>query len=228
MKTVSKQTKTKRLCYLCAKPGADTKDHIPPRDIFPVQPTGQLITVPAHYDCNHSFHKEDELFRNLITVASTRTPEGYRAWKEQVIPSWQNNPGAKKDLQKRLTSVWIKDAVSGGLLRSPAMKQDVELVQRQIDRWTRGLFYHKFKEPMPPSWKVTGEKLNPPEVSLIPFLNELAKEGVHPMWVHVEPNVFSYAYIISEEGRHVGFAIFVFFNTEVYMGATGLDRIGLD
>lgn len=222
MKTVSEQRKTERVCYLCARPGADTKDHIPPRDIFPEKPTGQLITVPAHYNCNHCFHKEDELFRNLIAAASTRTPEGYRAWKEQVVPSWQDNPRAKKDLQKRLTSVWIKDAVSGGLLRSPAVKQDLELVQRQIDRWTRGLFYHKFKEPMPMNWKVKVDKLNPPEVSLVPFLNYLAKEGLRPKWVHVEPNVFSYTYITSEEGRDVGFAIFVFFNTEVYLGATGL------
>lgn len=228
MKILYKQRKMKRLCYLCAKPGADTKDHIPPRDIFPENPSGQLITVPAHYDCNHSFHKEDELFRNLIAVASTRTPEGYRAWKKQVVPSWQTNPGAKKELQKRLTSVWIKDAVSGGLLRSPAMKQDVGLVQRQIDRWTRGLFYHKFKEPMPSNWRVKGEKLHLPEISLIPFINDLTKQGIHPIWVHVEPNVFSYTYITSEEGRHLGFAIFVFFNTEVFLGLTGLEQLGLD
>jgi hypothetical protein len=214
--------KKKTLCYLCGKPGADTKDHIPPRDIFPEKPTGQLITVPAHYDCNHRFHKEDELFRNLITVASTRTPQGYHAWKEKVLPSWQKNPGAKRDLQKRLTSVWIKDLVSGGLLRSPAVKQDVELVQRQIDRWTRGLYYHKFKQPMPPDWTINVEKLNPPEASLIPSLNQLAREGIRPLWVHVEPNVFSYTYITSEEGTHLGFAIFVFFNTEVYLGSTGI------
>jgi hypothetical protein len=223
-----KPKKGKRLCYLCGKAGADTRDHIPPRDLFPEEPTGQLITVPAHYNCNHCFHKEDELFRNLIAVASTRTPEGYRAWREQVVPSWQANPGAKKDLQKRLTSVWIKDAVSGGLLLSPAMKQDVELVQRQIDRWMRGLFYHKFKEPMPPSWRIEGKKLNPPEISLIPFLNDLAKQGMHPIWVHVEPNVFSYTYITSDEGRHLGLAIFVFFNTEVFYGSTGLEPQRLD
>lgn len=228
MNTVSKQKKTKRLCYLCAKPGADTKDHIPPRDIFPENPSGQLITVPAHYDCNHSFHKEDEVFRNLITVASTRTPQGYRAWKEQVVPSWQKNPGAKRDLQKRLTSVWIKDAISGVFLRNPAVKVEVELAERQIDRWTRGLFYDKFKEPMPPNLKVKVDRLNPPEQSLIPFLEELAKERVQPIWVHVEPNVFTYTYLTTYESKHMGLAIFVFFNTEVYMGATGLDQIGLD
>ena len=217
-----KRKKTQKLCYLCGKPGADTVDHIPPKGIFPKKPAGRLITVPAHHLCNHGFHKDDELFRNLIIMASWRTLEGRKAWKEQVLPSWQKNPGAKRDLQKRLTHVWVKDKISEALIRAPGIKIEIPLVERQIDRWTRGLFYRRFKEPMPPDLKVHVEKLNLPEQSLVPFLTELAKQGVRPKWVDVEPNVFTYKYLITYESKYMGLAIFVFFDTEVYVGSTGI------
>lgn len=218
----NKPKKTKKLCYLCGRPGADTREHIPPRGIFPKKPSGKLIKVPAHYECNHKFHNDDELFRNLIIMSSWRTLEGQKAWKGQVVPSWQKNPGAKRELQKRFTAAWIKDNTSQALVRAPAVKMEIPLVERQIERWTKGLFYHKFGEPMPPDLPVKVDRLNPPEESLIPFLNYLREEGLRPIWVHVEPNIFSYTYITSEEDKHIGFAIFVFFNTEVYLGATGI------
>jgi hypothetical protein len=218
-----KRKKTEELCYLCGKPGVDTSEHIPPRGIFPKKPRGHLIKVPAHYECNHKYHKDDELFRNQIIVASWRTLEGQKAWKEQVVPSWQKNLGAKKELQKRLTDVWIKDKISGAFVPVKGIKIECSLVERQIDRWTRGLFYHKFREPMPPELKVQVDKLNPPEESLVPFVKELAKEGVRPKWVDVEPNVFTYTYLITYESKYVGLAIFVFFDTEVYVGSTGIE-----
>ena len=75
---------------------------------------------------------------------------------------------------------------------------------------------------MPLDLKVQVDKLKAPEESLVPFLNELAKEGVQPMWIHVEPNVFTYTYLTTYKSKHMGLAIFVFFNTEVYLGTTGV------
>lgn len=60
-------------------------------------------------------------------------------------------------------------------------------------------------------------KLQPPEISLPPLNDLMAKEGKRPNWVHVKPNVFSYFYGAGREDGRVGFAIFVFFNTEVYV-----------
>ena len=62
--------KHQKFCYLCEQPNPDTRDHIPPRGIFPKMPKGQLITVPAHEGCNNRFSRDDELFRNPIIAAS--------------------------------------------------------------------------------------------------------------------------------------------------------------
>ncbi len=219
----TKRKKAEKLCYLCGKLGADTSEHIPSRGIFPQMPTGRLIKVPAHYTCNHKFHQDDELFRNLIIAASTRTAEGKRAWKEQVVPSWQKNPGAREELRRRLIPVWLKDRISGALIRVKGIQIECSFVERQIDRWTRGLYYYRFKKPMPQDLKVEVDKLNPPEESIAPMISDLAQQGIRLKWIHVEPDVFSYAYPVAEESIHIGFALFVFFNTDVYLGSTGLE-----
>ena len=100
--------KKSKLCYLCGKPNSDTKDHVPPRGIFPATPKGQLLTVPAHKSCNGKYAEDDELLRNLVIAASGRTIEGERAWNEQVVPSWAENLGAKQKLQERMVVIWIK------------------------------------------------------------------------------------------------------------------------
>ena len=214
------RTKRQKLCYLCGKPNPNTREHIPPRGIFPKKPTGQLITVPAHETCNGKFKKDDELFRNLIISASYRTPEGREAWDQQVVSSWKKNPGAKNDLTNRLNPILIKDPISGIATKHHATMAEASLFQRQVGRFTRGLYYHRFHEPMPVDLKIKIEKLHPPEFS-IPPLNELfANRGFIMKWNHVEPNIFSYFYGVSKENIRKCFAIYVFFNTEVFMATT--------
>jgi len=208
--------------YLCGKPNADTRDHIPPRGIFPNNPNGQLLTVPAHRSCNEKYSDDDELLRNLIMAASHRTPKGKKAWDDQVVPSWKENPGAKQKLQERMMVVWVKDPISGILIEQKILAGDVSLFEREVDRWTRGLFYKKFNEPLSPSLPVHIEKLEYPEISIPPLNNLMIKNGVRPNWVHIELNIFSYFYAVANENRNVGTAVFVFFNTEVYMASTGV------
>ena len=57
---------------------------------------------------------------------------------------------------------------------------EVELFERQVDRWTRGLFYHRFKEPFPPDHKIEIIKSEPPEISIVGFNELFAKEGLIP------------------------------------------------
>lgn len=208
-----------RLCYLCGKEGADTKDHIPPRGIFPLKPKGQLMTVPAHRECNAKFQTDDELFRNIIIAASYRTPAGRTAWQEQVVNSWRSNPKAKNILKDLLFTLNIKDPLTNLKVPVDALRIDVKLVERQVTRWSRGLFYKRFRTPLSQSSEIVVNKLGPPEVSVIPLMREYAKYHMVPKWHEVEKNVFSYAFVTSTEAKDIGFAIFIFFNTEVYSAA---------
>lgn len=202
---------------MCGKPGANTRDHIPPRGIFPKYPIGQLITVPAHTNCNNQFSEDDALLRDFVIAASWRNREGQQAWDEQVVSSWEKNKRAKRELQSRLTPIWIKQPISGGALLQHAILIEVPLVERQVARWLKGLYYDRFNKPLDESIIIKVEKLLPPEISLPPLIDMMVNGGKKPIWIIVEPNIFSYFYATAKEDTRVGFAVFVFFNTEVYM-----------
>jgi len=216
--------KNEKLCFLCGKGGANTKDHIPPRGIFPIKPKGQLITVPAHKECNEIFQKDDELFRNLIIGASFRTTEGKSAWDEQVVKSWGNNPGAKKILQDLLFTTYIFDSETKLSIPVEALKIDAKLVERQIQRWSRGLYYKRFNCSLPQDCKIVVNKLKPPEYSIIPLMKYCEENNQRPKWHPVELNVFSYMFVTAQENQDVGLIIFLFFNTEVYSAAINIDN----
>ena len=54
-------------CIYCGVVGTLTKDHVPPRNLFPKPHLG-LITVPSCAGCNGSFKLDDEYFRLAITT----------------------------------------------------------------------------------------------------------------------------------------------------------------
>jgi hypothetical protein len=217
--------KKSKLCYFCGKPDANSKDHIPPRSIFPKKPQGQLITVPAHKNCNESFHQDDELFRNIIISGCYNNDEGKKAWNEQVVNSWNNNPGAKSVLKELLIPVLIKDSISGSDTQKYAIKLDLKLFERQVKRWARGLYYNRFNRPLNQNSKIIVERLLPPNISLPVINNYFIQNGSNPKWIHIEPNVFSYFFASSYENRDIGYIIFVFFNTEVYTAYINLSGI---
>jgi len=212
-----------KLCYLCGKPNPDTKEHIPPRGIFPKKPLGQLITVPAHKSCNNQFAEDDELLRNFLISASWRTKKGRDAWDMQVVPSWNKNLGAKRELTNRLTTLKIEDPITGKKVDHPAIMGEVSLFERQFKRFTKGLYYHKFHEPLPSDVIIEVSKLQPPEFSIPPINNILSSRGYTLHWNHVERGVFSYSYHVANSNKNKGIAFFVFFDTEVFSAKIGFD-----
>lgn len=224
MNRVFKKKKSK-FCYFCGKPDADSKDHIPPRGIFPKKPQGQLITVPAHKNCNEGFHQDDELFRNIIISGCYSSEKGRKAWNKQVVDSWNKNPGAKKSLRDLVTPVSIKDPLSGSIIPKYAIPIDFELFERQVKRWTRGLYYNRFKEPLCQKSEIEVERLLITENPISTINNYFMQNSARPKCIHIEPNVFSYFYVGSYEDKKVGYIIFVFFNTEVYTASINLSDV---
>ncbi len=45
-------------CYVCGRPGADTRDHVIPESFFPTPKPNNLITLPAHYSCHDRLGEE--------------------------------------------------------------------------------------------------------------------------------------------------------------------------
>src|SRR5262245_822652 len=54
-------------CVYCGKLRKLTRDHIPPKNLFP-RPRPRLITVPCCTPCNEEASKDDEYFRLMVAI----------------------------------------------------------------------------------------------------------------------------------------------------------------
>jgi hypothetical protein len=77
------------LCYICRRRVAETRDHIPPKSLFPKPRPSDLITAPCCFLCNNRNSRSDEYFRLMMASSLNATESGQRAWKrvlESTIP----------------------------------------------------------------------------------------------------------------------------------------------
>lgn len=66
-----KNNRKNGICYLCGKKGASTKDHIPPKCIFPESLRSKnirKITLWACHNCNNKMGKIDEKVRDYLSL----------------------------------------------------------------------------------------------------------------------------------------------------------------
>jgi hypothetical protein len=78
-------------CYLCGAP-ATTRDHIPPRGLFPQPRPNNLITVPACRSCNHDRSLDDEYFRDVVAAGSNDSPQSLNLLYQRIIPRLRKKP----------------------------------------------------------------------------------------------------------------------------------------
>ncbi len=74
-------------CYLCGRAEADTRDHIPPRNLFLPPVPDNLFTVSCCRSCNEEFAKLDEQMRVFLTYSRKVSAYGKRVWKKKVVGS---------------------------------------------------------------------------------------------------------------------------------------------
>lgn len=55
-------------CVYCVNANAETWDHVPPKGIFAADNRDDLIRVPACFNCNNSFSKDDEWLIQLVAT----------------------------------------------------------------------------------------------------------------------------------------------------------------
>lgn len=77
------------ICIYCSATNLiPTRDHVPPKCLFPKPRPLNLVTVPACPTCNQSFKLDDEYFRLMVAgEAAYRDPVATRLWAERVMPN---------------------------------------------------------------------------------------------------------------------------------------------
>lgn len=90
------------ICTYCGKPGADTRDHVPPKQLLP-QPLASFpkpIIVPAHKSCNLGFREDDEYFTSFILSERGLSDSADEPLNRFLKGVWKpQNMGFRKRLQ---------------------------------------------------------------------------------------------------------------------------------
>lgn len=132
-------------CVYCGSLEALTKDHVPPRCLFP-KPRATQITVPACNRCNQSFKKDDEYFAMALAVeAYVEHPSAFQTWEQSVRPMILRGPGLKRMLSQ---SILESDVVTPAGVYLPDRKAILfkkDRIKRVVSRMVRGLLWHHYQ-----------------------------------------------------------------------------------
>jgi hypothetical protein len=156
------------ICYLCGNPmAADrTRDHVPAQSFFPAELRRQknysrLDVVWAHAKCNGAYKLDEEYFFHALATLARRTEAGPAIWR--VVDKAILKPGQIR-LRQKILGEFRWDRV-----RRLHKTFDKPRVDRVIRKIIRGLWFLRYKEVMPESWKLLTafhDPDNPPPAEL--------------------------------------------------------------
>jgi hypothetical protein len=209
--------KRPNLCYICGAT-ADTRDHIPPKSIFPKPLPLNLITVPACKNCNCGSADDDHYFRVCVIGATADTDD--RAKKmlyERVIPGFHREPNLGHHFRNAIVpSAEVRSA--GGIITGwkPAFEVDYRRIRGVVSRIVRGLFFHETGRILRNGYGVSVTVGPDPKPLLrrIPFFGAYKRIG----------GVFGYRYAICPGDADISIWMFGFYGLFMFAGMT--DRIG--
>jgi hypothetical protein len=124
--------------------------------VFPNPLPLDLITVPCCHKCHRDTSRDDEHFRNVLlsSINLEQEPRAKRA-RHRVLRSL-TRPQQETYWQGFLASMQEVDVLSGGgvwIGRQPGIPITPN-VPRVIERIARGLYFHEFNAPLPPTHEV--------------------------------------------------------------------------
>ncbi len=174
------------ICIYCSATNLiPTRDHVPPKCLFPKPRPLNLVTVPACPTCNQSFKLDDEYFRLMVAgEAAYRDPVATRLWAERVMPN--TGLGLRRAVlsQARLCEV----RTPGGLYvgRAAQIGFNSLRIRRVVERIAVGLMWHHYRQRLTPG--VTVEAHYRPD--LAPLTEILTSSNL----VNIGDTVFKYRY----------------------------------
>lgn len=145
------------ICIFCGQERFLTKDHIPPKSLFPRPRPNNLITVCSCEDCNLGTGKDDEYFRLMTTIRedALNHPEANRIL-EVISRSFERVEHNNLRLAVLKTLKYVERVSPSGLYLGtrPSFEQDYARLNKLVAKITQGLFYHEKGYRLPDSHSV--------------------------------------------------------------------------
>ena len=209
--------KTSDGCAYCEQP-ATTKDHIPPKGIFPRPRPSDLITVPSCERHNSGASLDDELFRNFVVLREELAghPQASRtaaiAMRGLHRPE---RPGLRRQLLSTLREVDLESPAGLYLGTASEFAHSGSSILSVSKRITRGLYYHHFGQRVPAGHSVVCV----PQRNLPAGDREIwleLSESIDPTVHSVGDGAFKYRFEISSEDPEISVWVLVYFDVVVF------------
>lgn len=147
------------ICVYCGEKGVVTKDHVPPKCLFPPEARVNLITVDACPTCHDSYKLDDEYFRVIISIRDDLPAGSETQYLREQTKKTLSNPKAKKFRQSIQASIrrinLASSEESSEFSQFSAMNIDAHRLKSTANRIVRGLYGKFFKTPLPQSYELT-------------------------------------------------------------------------
>ena len=143
---MSKAQMVAETCAYCGTALATTRDHIPPKSIFPSPRAADLITIPSCVSCNQGASDNDELFRAYLSLhVGVETPSTSALWKP-ALRGIRRNRQLHQRLLAEVERVWL--ATPAGVIYGQAHRGrwDSDIHDVTVERMIRGLYFHHYGE----------------------------------------------------------------------------------
>lgn len=212
-------------CIYCGAVGELTRDHVPPKNIFPSPRPENIITVPSCYKCNSDASKDDEYFRNMLTLRYDifEHPEANKNW-QKVLRSIKRSES--KQLRKAiLRNMKPIDLITpSGIFvgKSGIYYVEIGRLLNTVNRIIKGIFFHEFGHSIPSNYSVRSFMLE-----LIRFdddvinLITIAKGGNTQA---IGNEIFQYWIRKTDEDSNSTVSLLLFFNRVSFYGFTFLNE----
>jgi len=144
-------------CLHCGSRKKITRDHIPPKSLFPKPLPNKLITVPCCRKCNNTASKDDEYFRTAIVLRrdAGKHPEAKKVARRALR-------SLKRPEAKGLNRLLLSDfrefyRLSERGVYEPAASFWVEFqrIERVASRIVRGLFWYEYGKRLSDGYEVS-------------------------------------------------------------------------
>ncbi len=147
------------VCVYCGLEDPDvrdrTRDHVPPKNLFPEPRPSDLITVPCCRQCNGSASEDDEYFRFVLTsrIDTSDHPEAEKV-RPRIFRSLQRPEatGFSDLLREIMIDVDVHTPSGIYVGKGAGIKISHERLNRVADRIVRGLYWHTFEVRLPRDW----------------------------------------------------------------------------
>lgn len=202
----------KNICYICGKKNPDTRDHIPPKNLFLSKYRsldGGLITVPSHLKCNKKYELDDEYFRYCLCIPAYWTSEKARElWNKKLKTQLHRKEslGFLKYIKELLKDAQVLDELGNPVANVGIAMLDAKRMENVLIRIARGLFFKQYGF-LPLNHTINCEMLFPNKTSKM-----ITEFGISKKFTSVGGGIFQYFYLRNSNNNANGIYFFVFFD----------------